>query len=57
MPKKIFYLTKTSTPISNSLFYSDELLTFSATVDAQCQSNIVSIKQIALMSVEKLTIF
>jgi len=39
-------MIKTCAQISNSLFYSDELLTFSAAVNSQCQSNIVSIKQI-----------
>ena len=44
--KKMFCLIKTCALISNSLFYSDELLTFSAAVNAQCRSNTVSIKQI-----------
>jgi len=46
MPKKIFCLIKTCAPISTSLFYSDELVTFLAAVNVQCQSNIVSIKKI-----------
>jgi len=46
MPKKIFCLIKTCALISNSLFNSDELVTFSQTVNVQCSSNIVSIKQI-----------
>jgi len=46
MPKKIFCLIKPCAPISNSLFNSDELVTFSPTVNAQCQSNMASIKQI-----------
>jgi len=47
MSKNIFCLIKTCALISNSLFYSDGLLTFSLAVNSQCHSNIVSIKQIA----------
>ena len=46
MPKNTFCLIKTCALISNSLFCSDALVTFSPVVNAQCQSNIVSIKQI-----------
>jgi len=46
MPKNTFCLIKTCALISNSLFYNDELVTFSPVVNAQCQSNIVSIKRI-----------
>jgi len=46
MPQKIFSLIKTSALISNSLFYSDELVTFSPVVNAQCQSNMASMRQI-----------
>jgi len=46
MPTKNVSLIKTCALISNSLFYSVELVTFSPAVNAQCQSNIVSIKQI-----------
>ena len=46
MPKKIFCLNKTCALISNSLFYSDELLTFSTAVNAQCQSNMASMKHV-----------
>jgi len=45
MSKNIFCLIKTCALISNSLFYSDGLLTFSLAVNSQCHSNIVSIKQ------------
>jgi len=46
MSKNIFCLIKTCAMISNSLFYSDDLLTFSLAVNAQCQSNMAAIKQI-----------
>ena len=46
MPKNTFCLIKTCALISNSLFYSDELVTFSPVVNAQCQSNMASIKRI-----------
>ena len=44
-PKNVC-LIKTSALISNSLFYSDELMTFSPAVNAQCQSNMASMRQI-----------
>ena len=46
MSKKIFCLLKTCAVISNSLFYIVELVTFSPAVNAQCQSNMASMKQI-----------
>ena len=46
MSKKIFCLIKTCALISNSLFSSVELGTFLPAVNAQIQSNIVSMKQI-----------
>ena len=46
MPQKIFCLIKTCALISKNLYCSVELVTFSPVVNAQCQSNIVSIKQI-----------
>jgi len=39
-------MIKTCALISNSLFYSDELVTLSPGVNAQCQSNMASMKQI-----------
>jgi len=45
MFRNIFCLIKTCALISNSLFYSVELVTFSLEVNAQCQSNMASIKQ------------
>jgi len=47
-PKKNVCLIKTCALISNSLFHSDELVTFSLAVNAQCQSNMASMKQILL---------
>jgi len=44
-PKNIF-LIKTCALISNSLFYSDELVTFSPVDNAQCQSNMALMRQI-----------
>jgi len=46
MPKNTFFLIKTCALISNSLFHSDELVTFSPVANAQCQSNMVSTRQI-----------
>jgi len=43
MPQNKFCLIKTGDLISNSLFYSDELVTFS---NSQCQSNRRSMRQI-----------
>ena len=40
-PKK-FYLIKTCALISNSLFYSNELVTYTPAVNTQCQSNMAS---------------
>jgi len=45
MPKK-FYLFETCALISNSLFYSDERVTFSPAVITQFQSNRRSMRQI-----------
>jgi len=42
---KIFCLIKTCALISNTLFYNDELLTFSAAVNSQCQSNMAVINR------------
>jgi len=46
MPKDTFCLIETCVLISNSLFCSDELVTFSPVVNAQCQSNMTSMRQI-----------
>jgi len=46
MPKNTVCLIKTRALISDSLFYNDELVTFSPAVNAQCQSNMASMKQV-----------
>ena len=43
MSKNIFYSIKTCALISNSLFCSVDLVTFSPAVNTQCQSNVASI--------------
>jgi len=45
MSKNIFCLIKICALISNSLFYRDDLLTFSLAVNTQCQSNMASMKK------------
>jgi len=46
--QKIYFAfkIKTCAQISNSLFYSNDLLTFSLAVNAPCQSNMASMRQI-----------
>jgi len=44
MSKNIFCLIETCALISNRLFYSVELVTFSLAVNPQCQSSMASIK-------------